>query len=145
MFGKQAWRKQACWKSLNKIQDIKGETILCSVHFLHHNYLSYLLALETPILISKGQFSKSLCGQMKKLSVGNWPEESSARRQGHPEPVAHVKCTANLSSTWRTPTCPTEMGHWVPVELTVKLSSCVQIHMNYLKVQLRGLCGYNPH
>lgn len=31
------------------------ETILCSVHLPHHNYINYFLRLETPILISKGQ------------------------------------------------------------------------------------------
>ena len=64
--------------SLDKIQDIKtgNHPVLCA--FPQGNYINYLLGLETPILISKEQFSKSICGQMVKiLPVGNWPGASS--------------------------------------------------------------------
>lgn len=96
----EMFKKGGLLDCLDKMQDVKTANypVLCS--FPHHNYINYLPGLETPILILKELFFKSMCKKMKEMLSDNCPEESSM----HPSRAVQGLwpiwiCTANIPGT----------------------------------------------
>ena len=143
---------------LKKYRTQRLETILCSVHLPHHNYINYFLGLETPILISKGQVfqihmwtdeentvSRKLAGRIISTCLQGCP--GACGPCGYAQQISLVPglhlCIPNKWS----------LSVIVPTVLTVKLKSMkmssylqIQIHASSLEMELKGLnLGPYPH